>query len=203
MFQWISDNSSTISVVANVAMVLVWVTYLQLLLASYRRQRQSTILINRGAGSTLDARCLVSNMSAEPIYVQNIIATLKCGEQSWKAAVTDLEDFRSDEIEHAGEATNQGPLGVGDYADLGRFKYLAWRAARNAGVEIEDAAKEFDAIELTVVAAYGPDKYSVAARREYRIDNETGNLTPTTLSSIQIRSRRERREIDRYLQQII
>ena len=202
MFEWINQHSSSINVFANVAMVLVWVTYLQLLLASYRRQRQSTILINRGAGSSLEARCFVSNMSAEPIYVQNIVATLKNGEKSWKAAVTDLEEFQNDEIEHAGQATNQGPLGVGEYCDLGTFKHLAWRAAHNAGLEIEEVSRNFDGFELTVVAAYGPDKHSVAARREFKIE-ERGELKPTTVASKQIRSRRERREIDSYLEDFI
>jgi hypothetical protein len=47
----------------------VWLLYLHLFLTSYRRQQETVILIHRGASEDDRARCIVSNMGSEPIYV--------------------------------------------------------------------------------------------------------------------------------------
>src|SRR5690606_34596270 len=74
---WITEHSDLINVMSNVGMLVVWITYLQVFLAGYRRQKKATILINRGGGGGLEAHCLVTNMSAEAIYVHTLIARLK------------------------------------------------------------------------------------------------------------------------------
>lgn len=198
MLQWLSQHSDSLSLVADLAMVAVWLTYLQIFLLAHLRQRQSSILINRGAGTSIDAHCLISNMSAEPIYVQTIIGALKTGDRKWTAAVTDLDDIGERQPEKVSDVTSQGPLGVGEFTDLGTFADLAKRAARAKNIAVENLAEEYQAMELTVVAAYGPDKHSVAASREFEIGKD-GELTPKTVTSTQIRSLRKRRQIDRYL----
>ena len=65
MFEWISDNSETVNAVSSVAMLLVWIAYLQVFLISYRRQVRPKIVINRAAGSALNASCFVGNISSE------------------------------------------------------------------------------------------------------------------------------------------
>lgn len=198
MFQWLDDHSAALSVLANIGLLLVWFTYLHLFLVAHVRQRRPNILINRGAGTTLDAHCLISNMSAEPIYVQTIIASMKNDSENWTAAVTDMEELTGDQIGHASEATSQGPLGVGEFMDVGTFARLAQRAGRQAGVDTKNLCRDYDVFKVTVVAAYGSDKLSVAACREFSLE-EGRRLNPKTVSTIQVRSRRRRKEIDRYL----
>ena len=43
MFEWISANSNVINAVANVAMLFVWIAYLQVFLQSFRRQRRALL----------------------------------------------------------------------------------------------------------------------------------------------------------------
>ena len=52
MWQWLSDNADTVNVLANGGMLIVWVTYLQVFLAGYRRERRAKILVNRGTEPT-------------------------------------------------------------------------------------------------------------------------------------------------------
>lgn len=197
MFEWIGDNSSALNVFLNLGILLVWVTYLHLLLMAYVRQRRASIIVNRGAGHGVEARCLLSNMSAEPIYIQNLVATLKNDSGEWKAVVTDLEEAaaQGSELKHV---TSQGPLDSGEFFDAGTFSSLARRAARLAGAPSEDLERDYACLELTVVAAYGTDSMFVAARREFRLEDE-GRLVPATTTTVQIRSRAERRKIDRFL----
>lgn len=96
MWNWIASNHQVISALANIAMLLVWIAYLQVFVSSYRRQKRSNILINRGAGSGLEARCLISNMSAEAIYIESLIATAETPEERWSCPVTELLEGRSD-----------------------------------------------------------------------------------------------------------
>jgi hypothetical protein len=53
------------------------------IVSSYRRQRRPKILINLGGGSTPDARCLIGDMSAEPIYVESLIITVETADRRW------------------------------------------------------------------------------------------------------------------------
>lgn len=198
MLQWMSQNSASLSLFADFAMVTVWLTYLQLFLMSYLRQRQPRILINRRAGRTIDASCLICNMSAEPIYIQNIIASLKSDGDKWTAAVTDLHEIEKGRTDKVSDATSQGPLGVGECIDMGSFSHLAKRAGKAKNIAVENLSKDYQAMELTVVAAYGSDKHSVAASREFEIRDD-GALIPKTVTTTQIHSLRKRRQIDRYL----
>ncbi|TNC60456.1 hypothetical protein FHG71_22030, partial [Rubellimicrobium roseum] len=76
MLDWLSANSDAVNVVLNLAMLLVWIVYLQVFVSSYRRQRRANILISVGGGSGLDARCLVSNMSEGAIYIRSLVLDL-------------------------------------------------------------------------------------------------------------------------------
>lgn len=196
MIDFVKENSEIIRTVTNVAMLVIWITYLQLFLMSYMRQRRSSILVNRGAGRGVEARCLISNMSAEPIYVQSIMAVLQDGGREWTASVTDVEEL-GDNSADIGKATNQGPLHAGDYMDIGSFKSLARRAAEHAGAPVGGMMQDYDSLELIVVAAYASERKSVAARRRFQLESG-GRLIPSTVSTRQIRFGPERKRIVRH-----
>ena len=92
MLDWIGENHSVVSTLSNVGMLLVWIVYMQLFLSSYKRQTRPKILINVGAGRSIDGRCLLSNMSSEAIYIESLIATMETGEGRWVYPVTDAQD---------------------------------------------------------------------------------------------------------------
>ena len=57
MMDFISNNSSAISAGANVIMVIVWITYLQLMLNGIIRQRRSSLIVSSSLKSDAAARC--------------------------------------------------------------------------------------------------------------------------------------------------
>lgn len=205
MWTWITENSGGLSAIANVAMLLVWVTYLHLLLMTFLRQRRPNLILNRGAGAGLEARCLVSNMSAEPIYIQSVLVTIRTAEDQHTLAVTDMETLeeQAGERRHLSELTRQGPLDSGGFMDLGSFEALAERAARESGIasDNDELVDRLEGVEICVIGAYGPDTLLVAASREFRIDKARNRiLVPLTTGTRQIRNWFKRRRIRRMLE---
>jgi hypothetical protein len=207
MLDWIRQNYSTISVLTNAGMLIVWIVYLQLFLQSYKRQRRSKILINVGAGRSIDARCLVSNMSAEPVYLESIIATLERGQEKWTSPVTDVEELTPDhERPDYRQLTRQGPLMPGAVMDLGSYRDLIGRVVHEAGWAADGAQalpENLRAIEIQAIADFGPEDLLVGARRRFALVQRGGGwaLGPEKPYTEQIRSRRERKRIRRMLKE--
>ena len=204
MLNRVDANSASLNVFINVAMLLVWFVYLHLLLTAYLRQRKPKILINRGAGIGMNAHCLISNMSQEPIYVQSILAVLKTEDRSWMMAVTDVESLDQETGDATGKAgTNQGPLSQGHYMDIGTLGNLVERTRRATDLPDTDdpPAKVFKQFEIVVVAAHGPDNLAIGAKRSFRFHPEAGSddIVPETVETKQISSPWERRKIHRLL----
>ncbi|WP_306883882.1 hypothetical protein [Amorphus orientalis] len=204
MLNWVSDNSSALSVVINLAMLIVWIFYLQIFLVAYLRQRKPKILINRGGGTGMKAHCIVSNMSQEPIYVQSILAILKTDTRSWMMAVTDVEGL-DEGTPRASEATNQGPLCQGDHMDIGTLGSLVERTRRCTDLPDtdEDPSTVFKEFELIVVAAHSSDALTIGAKRTFNFKPEApgDSIVPATVETKQISAIWERRHVQRLLQE--
>ena len=195
---WLTKNAALIEIVLSALMAFVWLAYLQLFLTSLRRQRRSQIMISRGVGNGLDARCFVANLGHEPLYVLEIIAELAIGDRQVEAVITDRSDLSRTELNDPREAANQGPLKPGDDYDAGSFREIADKALRG---EDSEPGGAFDRIGLTVVAATAASGEPVAAERRYCVDHaRTGPvLRPETLQPRQIRSLIARRRLKRRL----
>lgn len=200
MFEWISDHSETVSAVSSVAMLFVWIAYLQVFLRSYRRQVRPKIVINRAAGSALNASCFVGNMSSESIYIESVIVTVNCRDCEISHTVTDIEYPDGDEHEaDPRQRTLQGPLRPGDYTSIGTFSDLIDKVHRNKG-ETEDhpkAAGEPISVEVMVVADYSSEDLLIGAKRTFNAEPQGQNwlVKAKTAETQQITSRGERRKI--------
>ena len=197
---WWRQNSDVLNLGLNGAMLLVWVLYLQVFLSGFRRQRRAMIVIGMGAGTGLDARCLLSNMSEDSIYVVNLIARVKAGEDGWDASFIDRHDLPGEEADRDPmRRTRQGPLGAGDYMDSGSFGDLLARAMPPGRDPEAVFAHTEGVLTVEVVALYAAEDLPVAARRRFRIrPAEDGpRLEPLDLRTGQVRSRRRRRRLAR------
>ncbi|MFD0859693.1 hypothetical protein [Roseovarius aquimarinus] len=199
MWAWIAENSAALSVLVSCLTALIWIGYFQLLFISFRRQRRTRILINRGAGKGTDARCLISNMGAEPLYVMSILATIHDGQEQVTSEVADLHRSEKEQLGAEDRETHQGPLMSGDFMDIGRFSTLIERCARGAG-GIGDS-RNVQSLHLLVIAAYGADDLSVGAERHFTVCEKDGEtlVDPDSISTTQLRSRSERRRLERTL----
>lgn len=199
MTAWLSDNVDLLGLAVNVAMLCVWIVYLQLLLNGYRRQRRSSILITRGAGSGVRSRCLVTNMSVEPIYVTSLIATMVSPSGRYEVALTDLRDLPEDLGVDPRSTMGQGSLVTGQYIDLGHFDDLITQLTQDRpDAPAPDAVTE---LELVVVALYGSSHRPVGAERHFALEARDAGvrIVPQTVETQQLRSRRARLNLRRQL----
>lgn len=207
MLEWFAANSDLLNVAANWTMVAIWIAYLQIFLRSFRRQTLPKIVINRAAGSSLDAACFVSNMSSDAIYVESVIAKIETDGETILCRVTDfgsVEDHRANDDPKL--RTYQGTLAPAQYSSLGKFDDLIAMVAKHKGLDAQELKSSGDAImvEITVIADYAAEDLLVGARRAFRADwqEDHWHLVEETPETEQIRSRSERKRIAHMLASI-
>jgi hypothetical protein len=197
---WIAEHSSVLQVFVGVINACVWLFYLHLFLTSFRRQQESVILIHRGASDDDRARCIVSNMGSEPIYVLSVIAELTIDGEVCASRVTDREEIDMDSFDDPLRRTSQGPLKSGDFIDIGSFHDLANRTLHR--VAPNKTPEAVDRLCITVVAASSHASALVGATREFvrKPEGEGYTVVPTSLVAHQLRSRSERRRVQQLMQ---
>lgn len=190
---WILQYGKLISALTGVGTLIVWVVYLQIFVSSYRRQLHATMLITRGAHEAEATRCLVSNMSAAPIYVQSVLVTLETEGGSIVTPATDIVDMGDDIGESSLAETRQGPLDPGQVKDIGSFHSLISRGLRQENLDLSDVR----AVLVEVVAAYASEDLPIGARRRFVVLDDAGGLRlqGDTIQTTQVRKRRERRKL--------
>lgn len=204
---WLSQHSPSITAVTNIGTLMVWLFYAQLLYLNFKRQRQPKIIINRGGGRSLKARCVISNMSPEAIFIEHIIAVLHTDKGMYSKSLTDTENTgESDEIKHQlVEMTRQGPMSSGSYTDIGFFEDIIGRVLRAHGIPAEGCrptdGTELKFIELRVVAIYGSEDTPVGSLREFEItkDGDATNLVPTSWVTKRYASRLRRHTVRKWI----
>lgn len=209
MLHWLSENHQLLGSVASLGMLVVWAVYLHLFLDGYRRQHRVNILISKGPGSGMDSRCLIGNMSSQPIYVVGALVRLRGAGKSLTAAVTEVsgdgeELARRNLSQDIDEITRQGPLRTGRVYDIGSFNSIAEQALsscfRTPGAMARAEATE---IEVLIIAAFSSEDLLCGARRTFIISKpgKERHLRPSGVLATQIRSRRERRNLAAMLEQ--
>lgn len=197
MLEWIEANNTALSVIISFAMLLVWMTYLQLILITYIRQKRSKIIINKVAGSSHKSHCFISNMSAETIYISVIRVTLQNHEDHWIAYITDFEEISESSEKGAADMTYQGPMGTGAFYDLGSFASIISSVQARTEAPKDILQQDDFSMEIKVLGFYGSEKLPVAAYRNFVYDR--GSVRPATPQTFQVRSLLKRRQIAREL----
>jgi len=195
--QWIAEHSQSITALTSIGTLLVWVVYLQLFVHSYRRQLRATLLITRGAGDDLDARCFLSNMSLGSVHVESVQVTVQAQSGTTVRPVTDIRNAEGEITEEAGRWTRQGPLGSGEARDLGSFRSLMRQALANTAGTGGIFPDQIEAITIQVIGIYGSEDLPVGARRTFilRSDGQTSEILGEEMGTRQIRNRRDRRKL--------
>ena len=166
MIDWITAHSTFLQVVLSTLTAVVWIVYLQVFLTSFRRQRRPEILVTLGAGAGLKARCFVTNLGLEPVYISDVMVELETEPGTREAIITDRTELSEQQLRNPAEATNQGPLASAACMDIGSVQTLISRAATDDG---EDAPEDLRRIAVTVVAATAAKGTLVGARREWEV----------------------------------
>lgn len=211
MFEWLKDNFQLVSLAISASTLLVWVFYAQLLLLNFRRQRKASLIINRGAGKGLSSLCLISNMSAEPMFINQLVVCIETSKGALEVDVTDIRHSIDDEAGASPDlmiqqATHQGPLRSGEFIHIGTFQGMLRRVAELHNIEINGhkpvGDMQFHVLEIRAVAFYGPERHPIGVLRRFRL-YERGDpdcaLIPESPFTRQLLSRRGRRQARRWL----
>lgn len=201
MLDWIARNSEVLNVALSTAMLGVWIAYLQIFASGYRRQNRANILVNIGGGAGLESRCLVSNMSAGPIYLQSIFIVVEFTDRTLTRPVTETEGFESwEKPTDLNLWTRQGPLNPGEVRDMGAFGIMLDHAllSETDGRKPEQGMLDrIRVLTVRIIAVYGSEDLPVAAERRFALvrQNDMVRLSPLTAQAHQVRSRSRRREM--------
>jgi hypothetical protein len=213
LWSWLRENHGAVSALASLATLVVWTLYFQMLLMNYRRTLRPKILINRGAGHRLQAHCLIADMSAEPIYIEAVlldVGYLADGEKAVARSRYSLSDLDLDILNGSDSSPQwfQGPLDSSEWLDIGTFQQLIGkvleqdRTAEGAfPVDRMPALDRLRELTVIVVATYRAQDLLVAARRSFDVKQDTigKRLIPRHFTAEQIRSRRDRRALERIM----
>jgi hypothetical protein len=204
MWNWLEQHYDALSALFNFLTLVVWTFYLQIFLTNYRRKTRPKILINRGAGHGIDAKCALTNMSAEAVYIEAVVVSLQIAEKDGQS--TDVDCSLSD-LDSDGSYSHdprplwlQGPLGSGEMIDLGTYRSLLERVlgARMSQAPHDTALTQ---MTVTVAATYIADDRMIGAQRVFGVEEkgERLDLIPRSLPTRQIRNGRKMRLVHQFL----
>lgn len=195
MWNWLASNSATVNVVLNAAMLIVWFTYLQLIYAGFRRSNRAVIHIDMAAGANEEARCIVTNMGADTVYILGVKVELACEGGQREALVTDRMEYDGPLGGNFREKTAKGPLMGGEAVDLGSFSNILERAARQKGEDI--TVETCNSVEITVVVAAQQAHRLMGGYKRYDIsrDGETMKFHSSDVLTPQITGWLRRRRL--------
>lgn len=210
MLDWFTKHSDALTVFTNIGTLLIWLVYAQLLYFGFRRQRRPRLIINRSKRKDINALCIISNMSAEAVFLEYIIVELKTSRGTIIMDVTDHEQARKEDGEESkaqgdsasvDESSNQGPLASGGYLHIGSFDALIKRMAREAGIEMAGhrpkGELQFQSLRIRLIGIYGSEDAPIGAERSFNLtDNEHECiLMPVTWDTKRLASAIQRRRL--------
>ncbi|MCC9623117.1 hypothetical protein LPB41_15605 [Thalassospira sp. MA62] len=219
MGTWIEQHATMLQVGVNVATLMIWIFYAQLLFQNYRRARRPKIVINQMLGKSEKARFLISNMSQEAIHIERVLVCVGSDEDQICEQVTDIDpDEDGDETDEQkssrsarlDEVTLQGPLESGRCIELGSLKKLLGRMSRRAQRANHTGAQRANhtgapgpkddediwgnRIEITVIGVYSSENGVIGASRAF-VRDENGDLRPEQIQTTQHAGIFERRRM--------
>ncbi|WP_438764873.1 hypothetical protein [Kushneria sp. TE3] len=232
LWSWVTDNATVVSGLASVGHVLIWGIAMQVAVSTARALRRPSILIKHGKARRVEGPCLVSNMGQGVVFVESIFARLETDQRTLVCDITELadEDTRqqqpsSDESttdqgstakgggEEEGElVTRMGPLNSMQYMEASRFDRIIAHAARQYGLTLDsdytfkDSDETLKTIEINLIVIQATEKRPIGARRRFSLVRGNDNqlmLAPKRDNTRLLRSRRQRRELERWRENIV
>lgn len=192
MHDFLAQNIEILNAFLNGLLVLIWAVYLQIFLVSHLRQARSVIHIDIGAADGERSRCLVTNLSSNPLYVQGMVADLLGDESSTRVTITEREEIDQTDLEDPLARTNRGTLQPGQTIDVGSLADVLNRAWIRLGQRwsIDGLVQ----VKVTVIAISGQAERVVGASKTFdaKYLNGRSHFVPQSVLTHQIRPRRAR-----------
>lgn len=174
MPEFLVEHVDIVNAALNAMMVLIWTAYLQVFLINHLRQSRSVIHIDIGAAKGARSRCLVTNLSTNPIYVHGLVADLVHDGNTARTIVTERNEITEEDEHDPLARTNRGTLCPGQTVDIGSLSDLVSRARISLGDDW--SADRIDSVTITVVAIPGRSDRIVGASKTFNAENRAGQV---------------------------
>lgn len=195
-----------VSAAASLGTLCIWAVYLQIFVGGHRRQIKPMLVINHGEGRAMNAHCLVTNMSKEPVHIQSVVAKVLAEGKMHTAYITDAEDIRRAGVATGWQRmTRQGPLQPGTMVDMGTFDCILEYAEATAienGDRLRGRLEEYaQTIEIIILGIYGSEDLLIGASRKFDVARAANGaeLQASKALTRQITRRHERKKLLREL----
>jgi hypothetical protein len=161
-------------------------------------------------------------MSAEPVFIQHIIAELATSHGIVRVDVTDRTESYSGGEEERDEdvsgptsdpapivrdGSHQGPLAPGNFVHIDSFGALTRRLAYDGGFEMEGYRPQqevvFRSLTIRIICVYGSEDLPIGAERRFEFIDEQPDcgLVPATWDTKRLASPWQRRRLCREIKQ--
>lgn len=199
MFGLFVEYADVVNTVLNALMVLIWTAYLHYFMVNQLLQSRSVIHIDIGAAKGAQSRCLVTNLSSNPIYVQGLVADLARDGHVSRTIVTDRNEISEDVVQDPLARTNRGTLQPGETVDIGSLSDLVNRA--RISLDEDWSTDRISCVTITVVAISGQADRIVGATKSFSAQERAGHVTfaPQNILTHQIRPSQTRAEFSHIL----
>lgn len=200
--EWIQQHAAALSVVANFGLLIVWLTYAHLVFTNHRRSLRPRLELTVTNTRKNEAHLLLCNMADGPALVETVMVCLRFPGRGER--VVYFNDAKSTpEGESGGQLASKGVLRSGQQINLGPLPDILSPSLHWLEADAREAeAFSFDDVsgfEVRVVAYHGADLRPFAACREFHYHPETGHVQSADLFSRQMYSRKEKRQVMRWL----
>ncbi|ALG91740.1 hypothetical protein TQ29_02295 [Actibacterium sp. EMB200-NS6] len=184
-----------LNLVLNALMLLVWVVYLHLILMGFLRQRQCILHLDLGAATDENARCIVTNMGSEPVYLAAVVIDLSFENRQERYVITDRSEMPLDQADRPLERTIKGPLAGGEALDLGSFRDLVGRSV--ATKAIDETMEALTAVTVTAVAVSNHAQSLTGGYKRFDVywDGHIRMFRPNSVITSQVRGIWRRRDL--------
>lgn len=209
---WIATHIGTISAAVSIATLFVWVFYAHLLWRGFHRSERPLILIHQAGGMGPASSCLVVNLSRQPLHVLTVYFVLRTDSHEFGLRLNEYKRItNAEERDWALEnVMKEGPLRAGEFLSLGDFSSMleGARSGYDGGnersarqdQELAERTREF---EIRVAAMFSSFDRPIGATRSFTVTTagDAVRLTPTSPTTEQLVSFRQRRRVYRWLKE--
>lgn len=201
---WLSENANLIAAAANIGLLAVWILYAQLFYKRYHRQRRPRLIVDQMSARGPESVCTLTNLSAEPVYLECVLAVAITEDGEFSCPVTEQEPITTSEQSRLSIVAKmrQGPIGVGELVTLGKLDDLARRAL--GGVDAPDGSLQaLKWIDIRVVATMSSEDSPIGASKRFNVGFGDGAFArSTTLGTAQLYSRRDQRRVRAWIESV-
>lgn len=206
--QWLSEHSDLLNSIGTLGMLAVWIVYANMLYLSLRRQRRPRILIamrSSDGGGPDDDVCVITSLTSETIYLEHVIGVVISEQGESTGLVSRRGSLSNDDREDARtRPVEQGPMAPGEVLVAGTIREIAACAAHRGIDDGGVGVATIQALEIRVVATMSSEDQPIGAWKRFGVDRVDDGyvVSAERLGTKQMHSRRERRQVRRWLDDV-